>query len=601
VSSPGTVPRTFLRYEVMSQFPGPLRQPPASSELATALGACRRAFIAIALFSGMSNLLMLTGALFMLEVYDRVLPSRSVPTLVALLMLVATLYAAQGVIDMIRGRILVRIGHSLDEAMSTRVYDAIVRLPLKVGSKGDGTQPIRDLDSVRGFLSGSGPVAFFDLPWMPVYLAICFLFHTYIGLTALTGALVLIVLTVITEVQTRRPTRSATQFAVARNALLESSRRNAEAITAMGMSGRIARHWNDLNRNYVAASGRASDVGGGLGSISKVLRMLLQSSILAVGAWLVINQQSTAGIIIAGSILGGRALAPVDLAIANWRGFVGARQSWQRLSKLLGHLPAQTSPMPLKPPSRSLLVTNAAVAPPGQHKVVCQDVNFTLAAGKALGVLGPTASGKSSLARLLVGVWTAGRGTVRLDGATLDQWSPEALGQHIGYLPQDVELFNGTVAQNISRFDDPPDADAVIAAAQAAGVHDLIINLPEGYETMVGEQGSALSAGQAQRIALARALYRDPFLIVLDEPNSNLDAEGDEALTRAILGLRARGAITVVVAHRPSAIAGVDFILIMAKGRQQQFGPKEEILTRLAPPQAAAPRALKVADQGGAG
>ena len=350
----------------------------------------------------------------------------------------------------------------------------------------------------------------------------------------------------------------------------------------------------------MASSGRASDVGGGLGSMSKVLRLLLQSAILAVGAWLVINQQSTAGIIIAGSILGARALAPVDLAIANWRGFVGARQSWQRLSKLLGHLPPQTAPMPLKPPAHTLVVQNAAVTPPGQHKIVCQDVNFTLQAGKALGVIGPTASGKSSLARLLVGVWAPGRGTVRLDGATLDQWSPEALGRHIGYVPQDVELFNGTVAQNISRFDDPPDPDAVIAAAQAAGVHDLIINLPDGYETVVGEQGSALSAGQGQRIALARALYRDPFLVVLDEPNSNLDAEGDEALTRAILGLRARGAITVVVAHRPSAIAGVDYILIMAKGRQQQFGPKEEVLTRLAPP-AAAPRALKVADQGGAG
>jgi ATP-binding cassette subfamily C protein len=410
----------------------------------------------------------------------------------------------------------------------------------------------------------------------------------------------LITLTVMTEVQTRRPTRSATQFAAARNTLLEASRRNAEAITAMGMAGRISKRWNDLNRNYVAASGRASDVGGGLGAMSKVLRLLLQSAMLAVGAWLVINQQSTPGIIIAGSILGARALAPVDLAIANWRGFVGARQSWQRLSRLLGHLPPQTDPMPLKPPSRSLVVQNAAVAPPGQQKIVCQDVNFTLAAGKALGVIGPTASGKSSLARMLVGVWTPGRGTVRLDGATFDQWSPEALGRHIGYVPQDVELFNGTVAQNISRFDEPIDADAIIAAAHAAGVHDLIINLADGYETVVGEHGSALSAGQAQRIALARALYRDPFLVVLDEPNSNLDAEGDEALTRAILGLRARGAITIVVAHRPSAIAGVDYILIMAKGRQQQFGPKEEILSRITGP-SPAPRALKVADQGGSG
>ncbi len=584
----------------MNQPPGPLRQQPASSELANALSACRRAFYAIAMFSGMSNLLMLTSALFMLEVYDRVLPSRSVPTLVALLLLATGMYAAQGVIDTIRSRILVRVGRSLDEALSSRVYDAVVRLPLKIGNRSEGSQPIRDLDAVRGFLSGIGPVAFFDLPWIPIYLAICFIFHFYLGLTALGGAIILSALAVITELQTRHPTRSATQYAAARNTLLEASRRNAEAITAMGMVGRISRRWSELNRHYIIASGRASDVGGGLGAMSKVLRMLLQSAMLAVGAALVINQMSTPGIIIAGSILGARALAPVDMAIANWRGFVGARQSWQRLSKLLTHLPPAAEPMQLKPPARSLAVQNAAVAPPGVQKIVSQDINFTLTAGKALGVIGPTASGKSSLARMLVGVWNPVRGTVRLDGATLDQWSPEALGRHIGYVPQDVELFNGTVAQNISRFEEPPDPDAVIAAAQAAGVHDLITSLPEGYDTIVGDHGSALSAGQAQRLALARALYRDPFLVVLDEPNSNLDAEGDEALTRAILGLRARGAIVIVVAHRPSAIAGVDYILIMGKGRQQQFGPKEEILTRVTA-QNQQPRALKVAEQGGAG
>jgi PrtD family type I secretion system ABC transporter len=586
----------------MAQSLGPPRQRPASSELAGALSACRRAFLAVALFSGMSNVLMLSGALFMLEVYDRVLPSRSVPTLVALLILVVGLYGAQGVIDIIRSRILVRVGDSLDEAMSMRVYNAVVRLPLKIGGKSEGTQPIRDLDTVRGFLSGIGPVALFDLPWMPVYLIICFVFHTYIGLTALFGAIVLITITVFTELTTRRPTRSASQFASARNALLEASRRNAEAITAMGMVGRIAARWNDLNRRYMESTQRASDIAGGLGAMSKVLRMMLQSAILAVGAWLVINQQSTAGIIIAGSILGGRALAPVDLAIANWRGFVAARQSWERLSRLLAHLPPQAEPMPLQPPQRAIVVQGAAVTAPGTQKVICQDVNFTLAAGKALGVIGPTASGKSSLARMLVGIWTPVRGSVRLDGASIEQWSSEALGRHVGYLPQDVELFPGNVAQNIARFEDPPNAEAVLAAANAAGVHDLIVNLPEGYETSVGDHGNALSAGQAQRIGLARALYRDPFLVVLDEPNSNLDAEGDEALTQAILGVRARGGIVVVVAHRPSAIAGVDYILVMAKGRQQQFGPKEEVLNRvIAPP--AQPRALKVVpeQQGGAG
>ncbi len=566
------------------------------------MSACRRAFLAIALFSGMSNILMLSGALFMLEVYDRVLPSRSIPTLVALMILLVGLYGAQGVIDTIRSRILVRVGNSLDEAMSMRVYNAVVRLPLKIGGKSEGTQPIRDLDTVRGFLSGIGPIALFDLPWMPVYLIVCFVFHTYIGLTALFGAIVLVTITVLTELTTRQPTRSATQFATARNALLEASRRNAEAITAMGMVGRIAARWSDLNRKYMESTQRASDIAGGLGAMSKVLRMMLQSAILAVGAWLVINQQSTAGIIIAGSILGGRALAPVDLAIANWRGFVAARQSWERLSRLLAHLPAQTEPLPLQPPQRTLVVQGGAVTAPGMQKIICQDVNFTLAGGKALGVIGPTASGKSSLARMLVGIWTPVRGSVRLDGASIEQWSPEALGRHIGYLPQDVELFPGNVAQNIARFEDPPNPEAVLAAAQAAGVHDLIVNLPEGYETSVGDHGNALSAGQAQRIGLARALYRDPFLVVLDEPNSNLDAEGDEALTQAILGVRARGGIVVVVAHRPSAIAGVDYILVMAKGRQQQFGPKEEVLNRVIQPPVL-PRALKVVpeQQGGAG
>jgi len=584
----------------MSQLPRPQRQPPASTELAAALGACRRAFVAIALFSGMSNILMLTGSLFMLEVYDRVIPSRSVPTLVALLVLAGGLYAAQGIIDAIRSRILVRVGNSLDEALSLRVYDAIVRLPLKLGVRSEGAQPIRDLDTVRGFLSGTGPIALFDLPWLPIYLGMCFLFHTYIGLVALGGAIILVALTLLTEMLTRRPTRSATQFASARNTLMEASRRNAEAITAMGMAARLAQHWSDLNRSYVASAARASDVAGGFGAMSKVLRMMLQSTLLAVGAWLVIHQESTSGIIIAGSILGSRALAPVDLAIANWRGFVAARQSWNRLSHLFTHLPPQVAPMALQAPAKTLVVQNAAVAPPGEQKIVCQDVNFSLTAGKALGVIGPTASGKSSLARLLVGIWAPTRGSVRLDGATLDQWSPEALGRHVGYLPQDVELFTGTVAQNIARFEEPPDAEAVIAAAQAAGVHELIINLSAGYETQVGDHGNALSAGQAQRIGLARALYRDPFLVVLDEPNSNLDAEGDEALTRAILGVRARGGIAVVVAHRPSAIAGADYILVMAKGRQQQFGPKEEILNRAIPP-AAQPRALKVVpDQGGA-
>jgi ATP-binding cassette subfamily C protein len=563
------------------------------TELAEALAACRGSFVSIGLMSGMSNILMLTGAIFMLEIYDRVLPSRSVPTLVALVILAAGLFTVQGVLDLIRGRMLVRIGSWLDDALSGRIYETIVRLPLRVGQRADGLQPLRDLDNVRTFLSGTGPTALFDLPWIPVYLAICFMFHFYIGLAALVGAAVLAVLTYLTEVLTREPTREATRHATARNALAEASRRNAEALTAMGMTKRLAGAWGEANRKYRASHQRASDVGGGFGSASKVLRMMLQSGVLAVGAWLVIYQEASGGIIIAGSILSARALAPVDLAIANWRGFIAARQSWQRLSELLTLLPSQMAPMALRPPCKSLVVEAAAVAPPGSDKVVVQDVSLSLQAGNGLGIIGPSGSGKSSLARLLVGVWRPARGRIRLDGASLDQWSPESLGSHIGYLPQDVELLAGTVAQNIARYASEPDPKAVIAAANAANVHELIVSLPDGYETQVGEGGAALSAGQAQRIALARALYADPFLVVLDEPNSNLDAEGDEALSRAILGVRARGGIVVVVAHRPSAIASVDLLLVMNQGKPQMFGPKDEVLARVMP-RDTTPRPLKV-------
>jgi ATP-binding cassette subfamily C protein len=532
----------------------------------------------------MINVLYLTGSFFMLEVYDRVVPSRSVPTLVGLVVLAAGLYTAQGVLDLIRGRILVRIGASLDESLDTRVFDTVARLPLKAGHRNDGMLPIRDLDSIRSFLSGLGPVAMFDLPWMPFYIAICFMFHPAIGVTALGGAIILTGVTLMTEHLTRSSIKESTGLAITRSGLAETSRRNSEALIAMGMLGRIAQRWQEANRKYLESQRRVSDVAGGLGAMSKVFRMMLQSAVLAVGAYLVIYQLATAGIIIAGSILAARALAPVDLAIANWKGFVAARQGWNRLSHMLNLMPAEPPRMALQSPARNLTVENAAVMAPGTQKVVAQEIQFTLDRGNALGIIGPSGSGKSSVARMLVGVWTPVRGKVRLDGAALDQWSSEALGRHIGYLPQDVELMAGSVAENIARFESQPDPNVVIAAAKAAGVHELVTSLSEGYETQVGEQGTALSAGQAQRIALARALYRDPFLVVLDEPNSNLDSDGDEALTKAVLSVRARGGIIVVIAHRPSAIAGVDLLLVMKDGRQQAMGPKDAILAKLVKP-----------------
>jgi PrtD family type I secretion system ABC transporter len=462
-----------------------------------------------------------------------------------------------------------------------------------------GLQPIHDVENVRGFLSGLGPTAFFDLPWLPLYLGICFLFHPLIGLTALVGAILLAVLTIITEVLARKPALQASRLAAKRLEFASAGRRNAEVLMAMGMTQRLGDRWAEYNRTYREAQLASSDIGGGISAIARVMRMMLQAAVLAVGAWLVINQQATAGVIIAASIISARALAPVDLAIAHWKGFVTARQSYSRLNRMLGSIPEPEVQTGLPKPERHLKVESLSVVPPGSQKVVLQDVSLTLNAGSGLGVIGPSGSGKSSLVRALVGVWRPARGHVRLDGATLDQWSSEDLGRHVGYLPQDVELFAGTVAQNIARFDPEATDEAIVAAAIEAGAHDLIVKMPGGYNTSIGEQGSSLSAGQAQRIAVARALYGAPFLVVLDEPNSNLDTEGDNALTKAVQSVRARGGIVVVVAHRPVGIEAVDQILMLREGRLTAFGPKEEVLGQVLQKLSPAPIKI-VSDKGSA-
>lgn len=572
---------------------------PSRSLLLASMKICRGSLGAVALFTGVINVLMLTGSMFMLQVYDRVIPSRSIPTLVALLGLVVVLYVVQAVLEMIRGRMLLRIGRSLDEAFSGRVYEAIIALPLRTQSSGDGLQGLRDLDQVRGFLSSTGPAALFDLPWIPLYVGICFAFHPWIGVTALAGAFILVALTLLTELLTREPTKVASGLAAKRLSLADATRRNTEMLHAMGMAGRLAERWVASNQSHLTAQQRVSDIASGAGSASRVFRMLLQSGVLAVGAYLVITQEATGGIIIASSILVSRALAPVELSIANWKGFQGARQSWRRLSELLALWPERAKPLALPAPLESLTVEALTVTPPGVQRVVVQDISFKLVAGQGLGVIGPSASGKTSLVRALVGVWLPARGKVRLDGAALDQWSPEVLGRHIGYLPQDVELLDGTIAENIGRFDEQLDVDRIVEAARAAGVHDLILRLPEGYETQVGEGGSRLSAGQRQRVALARALYGEPFLVILDEPNSNLDAEGDHALAQAVVHVRNRGGVVIVVAHRPAAVQNLDLILSIAGGRLQAFGPKDEVLRKVLDPARSVARAMKVVAEDG--
>ena len=569
-------------------------------DLAAALRECRSAFGTVALFSGIVNLLMLAGPLYMLQIYDRVLSSRSVPTLVALSIFLVGAYGFQGALDMIRSRVVVRAAALLDTRLANTVHGAVIRLAIAGRRAGEGPQPVRDLDQIRAFLMSAGPIAILDMPWVPVFLSICFLIHPWLGLAATAGAIALVMMTLLTERASRAPARAAAHDAGGRSTMMEAQRRSSETIMAMGMAGALAQRWTALNSRYIAAVGRLSDVAGSFGSVSKVLRLLLQSVILGLGAYLVIRQEVTAGAMIAASIMMGRALAPIETAIANWRGFVAARQSIARLSEALTRAAPKRTATALPKPARSLDVEQVTVVPPGGTAPIVADVRFRLRSGDALGIIGPSGAGKTSLVRTLVGIWRPAKGNVRLDGAALDQWNPELLGQHVGFISQTVELFDGTISENIARMSTAANADAVLRAARAAGAHEMILRLPSGYDTPIGEGGEALSGGQRQRIALARALYGDPFLIVLDEPNSNLDSEGEAALLQAIAGVKARGAIVILIAHRPTVLSVCDHMLVLANGAQLEFGPREQILrkisTRPAPAAAVAGNLKVVSD-----
>ena len=548
--------------------------------VAAALARTRSAFAGVAVVSGVTNLLMLTGPLFMLQIYDRVLSSRSIPTLLALTALVAGLYLFLGVLEIIRARVLTRIGQRIDRELSGPAFDAGLNLPLKTRNSEAAAHPMRDLDLIRQFMSGQGPVAICDLPWLPIYLAIIFFFHPYLGWLGTAGAAILIVITVVNEYTLRKPVERLAAMTRARNAFAEAGRRNAEVLRAMGMAPRYRERFAQNDQAYQAVQGRVGDMTGGFSAGTKVFRLALQSAVLALGAWLAIMQAITPGVMIAASILTARALAPIEAAIGQWRHFLACRQARRRLGDMLGHGLDASPEMQLPRPKTRLDVESLAIAAPGDRHALIQDLRFSLKAGDALGVIGPSGSGKSTLARALVGIWPAMRGSIRLDGATLEQWAPEELGPAIGYLPQGVELFDGTVAENIARFAAEADPQDVVAAAQRAGVHDLILQFSDGYDTRIGENGAILSAGQRQRIGLARALYGQPFLIVLDEPNANLDSEGEKALSEAIAAARADDAIVIVIAHRPSALANVDQVLVMQGGRQAAIGPRDEVLRR---------------------
>lgn len=555
----------------------------AAPPVARALSSCRPAFLAVGAFSAVINLLMLAGSLYMLQVYDRVLSSRSVPTLVGLSLLLLAAYALQGFLDAVRVKMLARIGARFDEQVSPLAFAAARRLSLAGRRADEALQPIRDLDQIRGFLASLGPTALFDMPWMPLFFAGCFLLHPWLGLLALGGGVLIVALTLATERASRSALKAQSASRAAREALAESCRRNAEAVTAMGMGGAFGGKWREANQRHVGDWLAAADVTGASGAFAKVFRMVLQSAVLGLGAYLAIHDQISGGAMIAASIMTSRALAPIEIAVANWKGFIAARLGRRRLAELLdAPSMAAREPTPLPAPAATLSADALVVAAPGRAAPIVTGVTLRLEAGQGLGLIGPSASGKSTLVRALVGVWPALKGEVRLDGARLDQWAPDALGRHVGYLPQDVELFDGTVAENIARFAPQATGEDILAAARAAGAHELILRLEQGYDTRIGEGGMALSGGQRQRIGLARALYGAPFLVVLDEPNSNLDTEGDAALTRAVQGVRARGGIVIVVTHRQSAIAGLDRLALMAEGRLQAIGPTEEVLAKLA-------------------
>ncbi len=526
------------------------------------------------------NVLMLTGPLFMLQIYDRVLTSGSVPTLVALSVLALVLYGMYGFLEFVRSRLLVRVGRIVDETLRERVFDMVSYHALRQ-TAGVRTTPLTDLQTIRQFIQSNGPNAFLDMPWAPVYLAVIFLMHFVLGLASSIAAILLVVIAIITDRVTRAHAQAAQRAGNQASVISEECRMNVEATTVLGMLGAMRKRWQSAQDESLNSHMLASDRGGLLSSLSRTLRLIFQSMILAVGAYLAVGQEISPGTMIAASIIMSRALAPLEMAVAQWSQFQGFLRSWQRLTKLLQETPPKPHRMELPKPKGRLTVENLAAYAPNAEKPLVGGISFDLPPGSGLGIIGPTGAGKSTLARALVNAWPFVRGQVRLDGATLDQWDPDVVGMSLGYLPQEVELFDGTIGQNIARFVPEPDPQAIVKAAQQANVHELVLRMNDGYNTRIGEGGLKLSAGQRQRIGLARALYGDPVLIVLDEPNANLDAEGETALVQSIAGARQRGATVIVIAHRPSAIAALDQLMVLREGRPVAYGPKEEVLKKV--------------------
>lgn len=554
------------------------RPAPGRDELIKARQEFRPLFWAVGLFSVFANLLMLTGPLYMLLVYDRVLGSRSEATLLALTLLIVFLFIIMGALDVSRGRIMARIGARFQNRLERRVYEASLRRAALDPNSSNAQTGLRDLEAVQRMLASPGLMAMFDLPWTPIFLAGILIFHYSLGLLALGGGAILVALALINQRMSRRPMLKSIETSQKAEILGDHLRNEAEMLQALGMRGASFKRWKATRDEALAQQVGANDISGSFSSITKTFRLLLQSAMLGLGAYLVLQNQLTAGAMIAGSILMGRALAPIEMAIGQWPVVQRGMKGWSNLSELLSSVPPEAERTPLPRPKAVLSVNQVTVVPPGEKQAALRMVSFDLQPGQAVGVVGPSGAGKSTLARALTGIWRPAGGKIRLDGAALDQFDPDVLGQLIGYLPQRVQLFDGTITENIARLSENPDPKQVVEAAQRAAAHDMILKLPDGYDTRVSQLGGRLSGGQIQRIGLARALYGDPVLLVLDEPNSNLDNEGSEAVNAAIRRMKAEGKAALIMAHRPAAIQECDLILMLEGGGRRAFGPKDEVL-----------------------
>lgn len=551
------------------------------AELRAARAQSRTLFAVVFLFSAFVNLLMLTGPLYMLQIYDRVLGSRSEETLIALSVLVVFLFVTMGLLDHARARILARVGARFQDRLDRRVFSAAVQRMALVPNDASAVAAQRDLESVQRLLSSPVLVALFDIPWTPLFIAAIFVFHPWLGILAVAGGVLLIAVTLLNQAMTQRPQSQANTASLRAERFSDQIKSESELVQSLGMRGASFDRWQKLRGLALAESIKTADLSGGFSVLTKTFRLFLQSAMLGLGAWLVLRHELSAGAMIAASILLGRALAPIELAVGQWAVVQRAQEGWGRLKVLLSRVPEDVVRTALPRPRAILEAQSVTVVPPGEQQAVLRMVSFRLEPGQALGVIGPSGSGKSTLARALTGVWRLAGGKVRLDGATLDQYDPDALGSYIGYLPQRVTLFDGTIADNIARLQADPDPEQVVAAARKAAAHDMIVKLPEGYDTRVSAIGGRLSGGQIQRIGLARAMYGDPMVLVLDEPNSNLDNEGSTALNLAIRQMKDQGKSVLIMAHRPAAIQECELLLVLEEGTRKAFGPRDRVLREM--------------------